>query len=122
VRSAEREADVRNMIERAGLTPGDNPTFAVADLTSDAGWPEATDGSAFVLHVASPYPADEPADEDAVIMPARDGTLRVVRAARDAGVKRAVLTSSFVAIGCGHRNIEREFTEDDWTDLDGEGI
>jgi nucleoside-diphosphate-sugar epimerase len=122
VRSAEREADVRHMVERAGATPGDNLTFAVADLTSNVGWPEAMDGSTFVLHVASPYPADEPADEDEVIVPARDGTLRVLRAARDAGVNRVVLTSSFVAIGCGHGNIEREFTEDDWTDLDGEGI
>ncbi|BBZ47222.1 dihydroflavonol-4-reductase [Mycobacterium parmense] len=122
VRSAQREADVRNMVERAGATPGDSLTFAVADLTSDAGWPEAMDGSTFVLHVASPYPADEPPDEDEVILPARDGTLRVLRAARDAGVKRVVLTSSFVAIGCGHGNVEREFTEDDWTDLDGEGI
>jgi dihydroflavonol-4-reductase len=123
VRSAEREADVRNIVERAGLTPGDNLTFAVADLTSDPDRPEPIDGSAFVLHVASPYPPDEPADEDELIVPARDGTLRVLRAARDdVGVKRVVLTSSFVAIGCGHRNVDREFTEDDWTDLDGEGI
>ena len=110
------------MVARAGAKPDDRLTFAVADLTSDEGWPEAVDGSRFVLHVASPYPPDEPAREDEVIVPARDGTLRVLRAARDASVKRVVLTSSFAAIGCGHGDVDRVFTEDDWTDLNGYGI
>src|ERR1700722_7430937 len=122
VRSPEREADVRDMLGRAGVNALDTLTFTVADLTSDDEWPEAVDGTDFVLHVASPYPPDEPNNEDEVIVPARDGTLRVLRAARDAGVKRVVLTSSFVAVCRGHGMPEREFTEDDWTDIDGRDV
>ncbi|MGA7134884.1 MAG: aldehyde reductase [Mycobacterium sp.] len=122
VRSPEREADLRDMLEHAGVNALDTLTFTVADLTSDDEWPEAVEGSDFVLHVASPYPPDEPKNEDEVIAPARDGTLRVLRAARDAGVKRVVLTSSFVAVCRGHGMPEREFTEDDWTDIDGRDV
>jgi len=122
VRSPEREAELRSMVARAGVNASDTLTFAIADLTSDDEWPAAVDGSDFVLHVASPYPPDEPNDEREVIVPARDGTLRVLRAARDAGVKRVVLTSSFVAICRGHGAPEREFTEDDWTDSDGPDV
>jgi dihydroflavonol-4-reductase len=110
------------MVARAGADAADKLTFAVADLMSDDGWPEAVDGSDFVLHVASPFPPDEPADEDKVIVPAREGTIRVLRAARNAGVKRVVLTSSFAAIGQGHGKLNREFTEEDWTDIDGPGV
>jgi dihydroflavonol-4-reductase len=121
VRSPEREADVRDMVARAGAD-ADALTFAVADLTSDDGWPEAVDGSDFVLHVASPFPPEDPQDQDKVIVPARDGTIRVLRAARNASVKRVVLTSSFAAIGYGHGALDREFTEEDWTDIDGRGV
>src|SRR3984957_2434529 len=117
VRSPEREAYLREMVARAGASASDTLTFAVADLTSDNEWPEAVDGADFVLHVASPFPPDEPNNEDEVILPARDGTIRVLRAARDSGVKRVVLTSSFVAICHGHGVPERGFTEDDWTDI-----
>jgi nucleoside-diphosphate-sugar epimerase len=122
VRSPEREADVRAMVARAGARAPDTLTFAVADLTSDNGWPEAIDGCDFVLHVASPFPPDEPPDEDKVIAPACEGTIRVLRAARNAGVKRVVLTSSFTAIGYGHGQLDREFTEEDWTDIGGRGV
>ena len=87
-----------------------------ADLTADAGWPEAVAGCAYVLHVASPFPQQQPRNEDELIVPAREGALRVLRAARDAGVERVVLTSSFAAIGYGHKQTERPFTEEDWTD------
>ena len=122
VRSPKREGDVRHMVTRAGAKQADTLTFTLADLTSDDGWPEAVEGSDFVLHVASPFPPDEPNDEHEVIVPARDGTIRVLRAARDAGVKRVVLTSSFVAVCRGHGMPEREFTEDDWTDIDGPDV
>jgi len=89
---------------------------------SDAGWPEAVAGCDFVLHVASPFPLKVPKNEDELIVPAREGALRVLRAARDAGVKRVVLTSSFAAIGYGHKVTHRPFTEDDWTDPNGEGV
>ena len=122
VRSPEREGHARKMLKRAGANHSDTLTFTLADLTSDDGWPEAVEGIDFVLHVASPFPPDEPTDEDEIIVPARDGTIRVLRAARDAGVKRVVLTSSFAAIGYGHGTLGREFTEKDWTDIEGRGV
>ncbi|KRC49221.1 epimerase [Leifsonia sp. Root227] len=120
IRTPARAADVRSQLVAGGLEDagGDRLTFAVADLTSDDGWAEAVAGCAFVLHVASPFPATQPKDENDLIVPARDGALRVLRAARDAGVQRVVLTSSFAAIGYGHPPTDRPFTEDDWTDLD----
>jgi len=129
VRSLSRESDVRGMLMRGGSEPGSHLSFVAADLTSDAGWPAAVAGCEFVLHIASPFPALVPKDENELIVPARDGALRVLRAARDAGVKRVVLTSSFAAVGYG--NPPREpgpvrggpgappqppFTEKDWTD------
>ena len=82
---------------------------------SDAGWPAAVAGCEYVLHIASPFPSSMPKDENELIVPARDGALRVLRAARDAGVKRVVLTSSFAAVGYGHAQQEAIFTEKDWT-------
>ncbi|HTK09936.1 MAG TPA: aldehyde reductase [Ktedonobacteraceae bacterium] len=116
VRSLKREADVRAMLKVGGAEPGDALSFVAADLMSDAGWPEAVAGCDFVLHVASPFPLNVPKHEDELIIPAREGALRVLRAARDAGVKRVVLTSSFAAIGYGHKSMERPFSEEDWTD------
>jgi nucleoside-diphosphate-sugar epimerase len=91
-------------------------SFIAADLEKDAGWPEAVAGCDFVLHVASPFPATVPKSEDELIVPAREGALRVLRASRDAGVKRAVLTSSFAAIGYGQKPQEKPFNETNWTD------
>jgi nucleoside-diphosphate-sugar epimerase len=116
VRSLSREGDVRAMLKVGGGAPGEALSFAAADLKSDAGWPEAVTGCAFVIHVASPFPAGAPKHEDELIVPARDGALRVLRAARDAGVKRVVLTSSFAAVGYGHASKDRAFSETDWTD------
>ena len=97
-------------------------SFAVAELGSDAGWPEAVSGCTYVLHVASPLSAGVPKHEDELIIPARDGALRVLRAARDAGVRRVVLTSSFAAIGYGYPADHPTFTETDWTDLNAGGL
>jgi nucleoside-diphosphate-sugar epimerase len=116
VRSAKREAHVRAMLREGGAEPGDRLSFAVADLEGDAGWPEAVAGCDYVLHVASPFPPGIPKDEDELIIPARDGALRVLRASRDAGVKRVVLTSSFAAIGYGHEPQSKAFDETSWTD------
>ncbi len=122
VRSLRREADVRAMLKTGGAEPGDALSFAAADLTSDAGWPEAAAGCAYVLHVASPFPPGAPKHEDELIVPAREGALRVLRAARDAGVKRVVLTSSFAAIGYGQKPQAGPFTEMNWTDPDGDDV
>ncbi|MFP3466315.1 SDR family oxidoreductase [Leifsonia sp. SIMBA_070] len=119
IRTPARAADVRAQLAAGGVDdPGDRLEFAIADLTSDAGWAEAVAGCRFVLHVASPFPSRQPKDPDELIVPARDGALRVLRAARDAAVERVVLTSSFAAIGYGHEPTDRAFTEEDWTELD----
>src|SRR4029079_10387631 len=89
-----------------------------ADLGSDAGWPEAVAGCEYLLHVASPLPASMPKNEDELIVPAREGALRVLRAARQAGVRRVVMTSSFAAIGYGHPPRTSPFNEYDWTNPD----
>jgi nucleoside-diphosphate-sugar epimerase len=116
VRSLAREQEVRDLV-------GDGPLEVVAaDLTDDAGWGEAVAGCAHVLHVASPFPLGQPKHEDELIVPARDGALRVLRAARDAGVRRVVLTSSFAAIGYGHGHPDKVYDETSWTDVDGPGV
>jgi len=122
VRSLKREGDVRALLKEGGAEPGDRLSFIAADLENDAGWPEAVAGCDYVLHVASPFPSNVPKHEDELIVPAREGALRVLRAARDAGVKRVVLTSSFAAIGYGHKPPGNPFNETNWTDLNGEGL
>ncbi|MCW2967486.1 MAG: nucleoside-diphosphate-sugar epimerase [Solirubrobacteraceae bacterium] len=118
VRSLAREPEVREM---AGPGPLEVVT---ADLTADAGWAEAVAGCAYVLHVASPFPIAQPKHEDELIVPARDGAVRVLRAAQQAGVRRVVLTSSFAAIGYGHAHGHDDpiYDETSWTDVDGPGV
>jgi len=122
VRSLKREDEVRALLKEGGAVPGDRLCFIAADLQYDAGWSDAVAGCDYVLHVASPFPAGIPQHEDELIVPARDGALRVLRASRDAGVKRVVLTSSFAAIGYGQKQPAAPFNETNWTDLDGEGV
>jgi dihydroflavonol-4-reductase len=89
--------------------------FVEARLDADEGWAEAVAGCRLVLHVASPNPPAVPRDEQELIRPAVDGTLRVLRAAaEDGGVRRVVLTSSIAAITAGHAE-EKTYTEDDWS-------
>ncbi|MGE0792247.1 MAG: SDR family oxidoreductase [Sandaracinaceae bacterium] len=120
LRSLTKEPAVRAAIE---TEVGDTSalSFVSADLASDAGWSEAMAGCRFVLHVASPIPAAAPKDPDELIVPARDGTLRVLRAARDAGVERVVITSSCGAVYYGHPPRTEAFDETSWTDLEGPG-
>jgi nucleoside-diphosphate-sugar epimerase len=120
VRNLQREAEVRAMLRVGVAEPGDRLSFVAADLAEDAGWTEAAGGCDYVLHVASPLPPNVPKHEDELIVPAREGTLRVLRAARDAGVKRVVLTSSFAAIGYGYTSATTQFDETSWTELHGE--
>jgi nucleoside-diphosphate-sugar epimerase len=122
VRSLKREGDVRAMLKIGGADPGNRLAFFAGDLENDAGWREAISGCDFVLHVASPLPPSVPKHEDELIVPAREGTLRVLRASRDAGVKRVVVTSSFAAIGYGHKVRETPFDETDWTDPNGDDV
>jgi dihydroflavonol-4-reductase len=123
VRGPAREAGVRAMLAEGGWTgPDEALSFAIADLEADDGWAAAVAGRDFVQHVASPFPASLPSHEDDLIRPAREGALRVLRASRDAGVKRVVLTSSFAAIGYGHPPRTRPFDETDWTHLSHGGV
>lgn len=117
VRTFAREAVVRAVLKEGGADPGDRLVVVAADLGNDAGWAEAVAGCDYVLHMASPFPPGIPRHEDELIVPARDGTLRVLRAARDAGVRRVVLTSSFAAIGYGHEPQAAPFNEEDWSVL-----
>src|SRR5262249_18473494 len=102
VRSPAREAGLRAMLHDAGADAGDRLVFFVADLERDAGWAGAAAGCDYVIHVASPIPVAAPKTEEELIVPARDGALRVLRAARDAKVRRVVLTSSCGAVYYGH--------------------
>jgi dihydroflavonol-4-reductase len=122
VRSLAREGDVRAMLKVGGAEPGNRLSFVAADLEKDAGWAEAAAGCESVLHVASPFPQKLPKHEDELIVPAREGALRVLRASRDASVRRVVLTSSFAAIGYGHPRQEAPFNETDWTDPNGADV
>ena len=122
VRNLNREPDVRSMLKQGGIDAGNRLSFIAADLEKDQGWPQAVAGCDYVLHVASPFPAGVPKNDDELIIPAREGALRVLRASRDAAVKRVVLTSSYAAIGYGHPPQAAPFTEKDWTDLNGEGL
>jgi dihydroflavonol-4-reductase len=121
VRDLRREPAVREAVAKAGVDPGDRLTVLSADLTSDDGWADAVAGCRYVLHVASPFPPEQPKDPDELIVPARDGALRVLRAALDAGVERVVMTSSVAAVRGSRQSSESTpFTEDDWTDGDDE--
>jgi dihydroflavonol-4-reductase len=120
VRSTAREAGLRAAVRR-GDADDAALEIVTADLTADDGWKAAAAGCEEVYHVASPIPYAQPTDPDELIVPAREGVLRVLRAARDAAARRVVLTSSFAAIGYSPKPV-REYTEDDWTDPDTPGL
>lgn len=116
VRNLSREGDVRAAMEVAGVDPGDRLTVSAADLSRDDGWDAAVAGCDYVLHVASPFPPAQPKDPDELIVPARDGAIRVLGASLDAGVKRVVMTSSVAAVRHGRPASEKPYDESDWTD------
>jgi dihydroflavonol-4-reductase len=120
VRSLSREAQVRAAVG-SEVDPGDRLTVLAADLTREEGWAEAVRGCDYVLHVASPFPPKQPKDPDDLIVPAREGTLRVLRAGLDAGVKRVVVTSSVAAVRADGSE-PRPLDERDWTDPHSPGL
>ncbi len=117
VRDISREAEVRARLEPE-VDAGDNLSVLAADLLRDDGWEQAVQGCDYVLHVASPFPPRQPKDPDELIVPAREGTLRVLGAALDAGVRRIVVTSSIAAVGGSTNHASAPLTEADWTDSD----
>jgi dihydroflavonol-4-reductase len=127
VRNLSRADDVRALAAAGAASSGlklatGTVEVVAADLLSDEGWADAVSECRYVLHVASPFPVTQPKDENELIMPAREGALRVLRASRDAGVKRVVLTSSFAAIGYSPKTHDGDYTEADWTDPSTPGI
>lgn len=118
VRDVSREEAVRAALAVAGVEdPGDRLSVVAADLMSDDGWAEAVAGCRYVLHVASPFPPAQPKDPDELIVPARDGALRVLRAALAAGVERVVMTSSIAAVRAAEGSRpDRPLDERDWCD------
>ncbi|MDB5700701.1 MAG: aldehyde reductase [Sphingomonadales bacterium] len=118
VRSLSREAETRRLlnVDNARLS------FHEADLDHDAGWAEAVAGCTHVAHIASPFPAAAVRDAQDLIRPARDGALRALKFAHDAGVARFVLTSSSAAIAYGHVPDRALYTEADWTNPEAPGL
>ena len=121
VRSLAREAAVRELLA-VGDANRSRLKFFAADLNADDGWAEAMAGCGYVAHLASPLPAGVPKSADELIVPARDGALRALRAAKAAGVRRFVMTSSVAAIAYGRGRGVHHFTEADWTQLDKPGL
>ncbi len=121
LRDPDRAGEVRGALAaRLGADPGERLRFVTLDLTADAGWTAAAAGADVMMHTASPFPLVQPRDPETLARPAVDGTLRALRAARDAGVGRVILTSSLVAVmytggGSGVRG------PGDWTDPEGPG-
>jgi nucleoside-diphosphate-sugar epimerase len=118
IRTLKREAEVRDWLQ----VDNDRLSFFAADLTNDAGWAEAMAGCSHVVHMASPIPAHHVKDENELIVPARDGALRALRFARDAGVTRLVMTSSVAAIFYGRAAGKDSFTEADWTNVEADDV
>lgn len=118
LRSPASEAGLRQALTRAGAD-GAGLEIVYASLTDDEGWASAARGIADVYHLASPMILGTTPDE--VVVPARDGALRLLRAARDAGARRVVLTSSFAAVGYSPKPV-RDYSEDDWTDPSTPGL
>jgi dihydroflavonol-4-reductase len=115
MRDLSRERDLRSLFPAAGET--DQLRVFAADLLRDEEWKAAVTGCDYVLHVASPFPPVQPKNPDDLIVPARDGTLRILRAAFDAGARRVVVTSSSAAVrNVGAPAPSRPLTEDDWSD------
>jgi nucleoside-diphosphate-sugar epimerase len=122
VRSLAREAEVREHLKTGGAEPGERLAFVKAELGVDDGWADAAAGCTYVLHGASPTPTGDQTSEEEWIKPAVDGVLRVLRAARDTGIRRVVLTSAFGAICAGHGPMNRPFNETDWSDLSSKNV
>ncbi|WP_297426516.1 aldehyde reductase [Clostridium sp.] len=119
LRTLSRQGEVKSMLAQGGAVEFENLEFIQTDLTSDINWMKAATGATYVIHVASPTPATRPDDGDEMVKMAVDGTLRVMKAAKVAGVKRVVLTSASGAVLAGNKSHPEIFTEEDWTDLSG---
>jgi len=116
LRSLNKKNEVIEMLRNGGAKAVEDLSFVEADLSRDRNWDEAVRDCEYVLHVASPISLDTPKDENEMIVPAVEGTLRVLRASRGARTKRVVITSSFAAVGYSHKDPNTLITEEEWTD------
>lgn len=116
LRSMNRQDEVKNMLKVGGIISFENLSFIETNLSKDDNWDEAVKDCEYVLHVATPISLEIPKHENEVILPAVEGTIRVLKAAKKAGVKRVVLTSSFAAVGYSHNDPSTLITEECWTD------
>ena len=121
LRDPSRADEVRANLTAAGVDTR-HLEFRTLDLTDDQGWAEAADGCHFLQHITSPFWLTMPKDENELILPAVEGTIRAILAALDAGHKRIVLTSSVAAIDGGHSFNDRPFTVNDWTEIGGRHV
>jgi dihydroflavonol-4-reductase len=120
LRSPEREAGLRKTFLKH-TSVDDRLEFFTANLENDDGWDDAVKGCQYILHMASPFPPQPPQHEDDLIRPAREGTLRVLKAASSAKVKRVVMTSSLAAVVAGNEyDASKVFNEDDWSKTDSD--
>lgn len=122
IRSINSKNNVIETLKAGGITVFDNLEFIEADLMKDDNWDTAVEACNYVIHVASPVFFTPPKDENEQIRPAVEGTLRLLKAARNAGVKRVVLTSSFGAVGFSHKDDNTQTSEIDWTDPKQKGL
>lgn len=122
IRSIKSKDKIFEMLKNGGITDFTKLDFIEADLTSDKNWLEAMIDCQYVLHIASPIFLRLPKNEDEMIRPAVDGTLRVLKAAREAGVKRVVMTSNFGAVGYSHKDKNTIITEESWTNPNEKGL
>ena len=120
IRSLSRIDEVLNGINKEIDSKG-NLEFCELDLMKDVGWEKAMEGCDYVLHVASPFVIKIPSDENELIKPAVDGTLRALKAAKKAGVKRVVITSSTAAMQGGQSGIIK-INQDSWTNINGKNV
>lgn len=122
VRSMAKSQRIVTSMQANGITNIEDLSFVEADLQHPEQWPAAMVGVSYVMHVASPTPKLNFKDESEMINPAVNGVLMVLKAARDANVKRVVLTSAYGAICAGHPNQQTPYTEADWSDLSAKNI
>lgn len=120
VRSLSKSGEVTEVIKKQ-IDPKGNLEYCELNLLKDEGWDQAMEGCDFVLHVASPFITSQPKNEDELIKPAVEGTQRALKAAKKAGVKRVVLTSSMVAMIGGAKGYVN-VNQDSWTDVNAKGV
>ena len=122
LRSPAKKNEVIDALKIGGITSFDHLSFIETSLTEDKNWAEAMKGCTYVLSVASPVFFTVPKNENEVIRPALEGTIRVLKAAREAGIKRVVMTSNFGAVGFSNKNLNSVTAEESWTDPAEKGL